>query len=130
MIEIKNRWTGNVIFTYLGADLRGADLRGADLRDAVLRGADLRDAKYQGVVVSRMVVLTGLYQFVVAAVVAEDGQEYIGLGCFFRSVTDWEADFWNNPGEFPNNGDQASAERLFAYQTALRWLDLQRGLTP
>ena len=56
-IQIKNRFTGSVLFEYEkeentikdtvveavnnGADLRGADLRGADLRDA-----NLRDAKY------------------------------------------------------------------------------------
>ena len=69
-IEIKNRWTGNILFEYLsenntikktvseaikseanlreanlrGADLRGADLCGADLRRADLCGADLRRA--------------------------------------------------------------------------------------
>ena len=59
-IEIRNRWTGSVVFEYTkegntitetvldairrGADLRGADLRGANLRDADLRDADLRDA--------------------------------------------------------------------------------------
>ena len=59
-IEIRNRWTGSVVFEYTkegntitetvldairrGADLRGADLRGADLRDADLYDADLRDA--------------------------------------------------------------------------------------
>ena len=61
-IEIKNRWTGNILFEYLSenntikktvseaikseanlrrANLRGADLCGADLRGANLRGADL-----------------------------------------------------------------------------------------
>ena len=59
-IEIRNRWTGSVVFEYTkegntitetvleairrGADLRGADLRGADLRDADLCGADLYGA--------------------------------------------------------------------------------------
>ena len=54
-IEIKNRWTGNILFEYLsenntikktvseaiksGADLCGADLCGADLRRADLCGA-------------------------------------------------------------------------------------------
>ena len=68
-IEIRNRWTGSVVFEYTkegntitetvldairrGADLRGAnlygaDLRGADLRDANLRDADLRDADLYG----------------------------------------------------------------------------------
>ena len=59
-IEIRNRWTGAVVFEYTkegntitetvleairrGADLRGADLRSADLRSANLRDADLRSA--------------------------------------------------------------------------------------
>ena len=54
MTEIKNRYTGKVIYKYEGADLQGADLRraglqgaglpGADLQGADLRDADLRDA--------------------------------------------------------------------------------------
>jgi hypothetical protein len=76
-IEIKHRFTGNVLYAcdaenmkaavikavkegaylggaYLGgaylrgADLRGAYLRGADLRGAYLRGADLRGADLRG----------------------------------------------------------------------------------
>ena len=59
-IEIRNRWTGSVVFEYTkegntitetvleairrGADLRGANLCGANLRDANLRGADLCNA--------------------------------------------------------------------------------------
>ena len=74
--QIKNRWTGSVIFTaeidadesaprsiklgmavhiavnekasLRGADLLGADLLGADLRGASLSGADLRDADLRG----------------------------------------------------------------------------------
>ena len=60
-IEIRNRWTGSVVFEYTkegntitetvldairrGANLRDADLRDADLRDAHLRCAHLRDDK-------------------------------------------------------------------------------------
>ena len=68
-IEIKNRWTGNVLFEYSsddntiaetvrkavesdadlsGADLYGANLRGANLRYVNLRGADLRCANLRG----------------------------------------------------------------------------------
>ncbi|MEI3543838.1 MAG: DUF5758 domain-containing protein [Alistipes communis] len=54
-IEIRNRWTGSVVFEYtkegntitetvLDAIRRDADLCGANLRDANLRGADLYDA--------------------------------------------------------------------------------------
>jgi len=63
-IEIKNRWTGSVLFEYekedntikdtllaaikSGADLRGADLRGAYLRCAYLSGAYLSGAYLSG----------------------------------------------------------------------------------
>ena len=59
-IEIRNRWTGSVVFEYTkegntitetvldairrGANLSDADLYGADLCDADLRGANLSDA--------------------------------------------------------------------------------------
>jgi uncharacterized protein YjbI with pentapeptide repeats len=57
-IQIKNRWTGNIIFESekstikeavieglaSEADLRGANLSGADLSEADLRGANLSDA--------------------------------------------------------------------------------------
>ena len=59
-IEIKNRWTGNILFEYLSenntikktvseaikskANLYGANLRGADLCEANLYGANLREA--------------------------------------------------------------------------------------
>ena len=63
-IEIKNRWTGSILFEYekeantikdtlveavkRGADLSGAYLRGADLSGADLRGADLSGADLSG----------------------------------------------------------------------------------
>jgi len=113
------------------ADLQGADLRGADLQGAYLRGADLRDADLQGAYlqglkISKAVVFTGLYKYIVMLVIAEDGTEYIRMGCYLRKVTEWESDFWNNPGEFPNDGDMPSKLRWMAYQTALAWLELNR----
>ena len=63
-IEIRNRWTGSVVFEYTkegntitetvldairrGADLRDADLCGADLRGSNLRCADLCGADLRG----------------------------------------------------------------------------------
>ena len=63
-IEIRNRWTGSVVFEYTkegntitetvldairrGANLRDADLRDANLCDADLCGANLRDANLRG----------------------------------------------------------------------------------
>ena len=68
-IQIKNRWTGSVMFKYekegntikdtlieavkRGADLEGADLVGADLVGADLRGADLEDwGKLQDILIT------------------------------------------------------------------------------
>jgi hypothetical protein len=59
-------------------------------------------------------------------VIAEDGIEYVRMGCHFRKVADWTKDFWNNPSEFPNTGDMPSKLRWMAYQTALAWLYLNR----
>ena len=44
MIEIKHRYTGEVLYTYEGANLAGADLAAANLTGADLVGADLVDA--------------------------------------------------------------------------------------
>ena len=62
-IEIKNRFTGKILFefetenntilkTLKEAIMRDADLRGADLSDADLRGADLSDANLRGAYLS------------------------------------------------------------------------------
>ncbi len=103
------------------ADLRDADLRGADLQGADLRGADLRGLK-----IKQAAVFTGLYKYLVMPVIAEDGTEWVCLGCHFRTVADWDANFWNNNSEFPNAGDAASKDRWNAYQAALGWLQSRR----
>ena len=48
MVEIKNRYTGVVIYTHSGDTLSDSDLRRADLSDAYLRRADLSDADLSG----------------------------------------------------------------------------------
>ena len=111
-----------------GADLSGADLRGADLRGADLSGADLSGADLSGIKIKNTAVFTGLYKYIAMPVIAEDGTEYIRLGCHLRKVTEWEFDFWNNPSEFPNEGDVASKLRWTAYQTCLEWLNIYREL--
>ena len=151
MIEIKHKNTGATIYTsecetlrqavlsalsscadLSGAYLRGANLRGADLSGAYLRGADLRcadlsDAYLRGLKINKAAVYTGLYKYVAMPIIAADGTEYIRLGCHTRAVTDWQTDFWNNPSEFPNDGDMPSKLRWLAYQTCLEWLKINRG---
>ena len=125
-----------------GADLRGADLQGAYLQDAYLQGADLRGAylrgadlqaadlqgaDLQGVKIKSTAVFTGLYHYVAMPVISEDGTEYVRLGCHFRKVSEWEENFWNNVREFPDDGSTKSQERLMAYQTCLKWLEIHRA---
>ena len=110
-----------------GADLRDADLRGADLRDADLRGADLQGADLQGadlrnLKIKKAAVFTGLYTYLAMPIIADDGTGWVRLGCHTRKVADWEAEFWNNPREFPNDGSVKSQERVMAYKTCLEWL--------
>ena len=137
------------------ANLRSADLRSANLRYANLSYADLRYANLsyanlssanlsyanlsyanlsyanlsyanEVIKIKAAVVFSGLYQYMVMPVIAEDGIEYVCLGCHFRKVSEWEADFWNNLGEFPNDGDKPSKLRWMAYQSALHWLEINR----
>jgi len=109
-----------------GADLRDANLRGANLCGANLCGANLCDADYGDIKIKSTSAFTGLYKYICMPIIGEDGKEWIRLGCHIRTVEDWAADFWNNPGEFPNIGDMKSQLRWMAYQTCLSWLALNR----
>ena len=114
-----------------GSDLSDSDLSGSNLSDSNLRGSNLSGSNLSGsdlsgVKIKKTAVFTGLYKYIVMPVIAEDGAEYIRMGCFSRTVAEWEANFWNNPSEFPNKGDMPSKLRWMAYQTALVWLGLNR----
>jgi hypothetical protein len=50
------------------------------------------------------------------------------MGCFFRTLAEWENDFWNNPNEFPNDGSESSEMRLMAFNTAKAWHEIQDKL--
>jgi hypothetical protein len=133
-MDIKDRYTGKVLFA-INADLSDAGLRHADLSDANLshadlshadlRYADLSYAKYAGITISKVSVFTGLYTYICMPIIAKGGSRYIVMGCYFRTVDEWAADFWNNPSEFPNDNSLKSRQRWFAYQTCLRWFEMQ-----
>jgi len=59
-------------------------------------------------------------------IISKGGKEFIRLGCFTRSVEEWNNDFWNNDDEFPNDGSMKSELRLLAYKTCRKWLKLNR----
>ena len=107
-----------------GADLTGADLAGADLTGADLRGADLTGANGESIKIKTAIVFTGLYRYVVIPFISEDDIKYVKMGCFTRKLSDWESDFWNNDNEFPDDGSEKSNLRLFAFEVAKKWFEL------
>ena len=111
-----------------GAYLRGADLRGANLGDAYLRGAYLRGADLGKGKVKTFAVFTGIYQYTAIPYILETGECRVKMGCHDRSVAEWDADFWNNNDEFPNNGSVKSNLRVIAYDTAKKWIELNKNL--
>ena len=46
------------------------------------------------------------------------------MGCYDRSLIEWENDFWNNNDEFPNNGSENGKMRLMAFETAKKWFEI------
>ena len=129
-IEIKNRFTGKILFefetenntvktTLLEAIKQGADLRGADLQ-----GADLRGAYLQGFKIKAAAVFTGLYTYVIMPYITDENEMRVKMGCHDRSVKEWDENFWNNNSEFPNDNSMKSNQRIFAYETAKKWLEL------
>ena len=54
----------------------------------------------------------------------ENRGEIIQLGCFTRTRKEWEADFWNNDDEFPNDNSEKSKARLRAFKMCCNFLDL------
>ena len=151
-IQIKNHWTGNVIFeletenntikkTLLeaiktginlrGSDLRGCDLSGSDLSGSDLRGCDLsgsslRGSNLSGIKIKKAIVFTGLYKYITLPYITENNEERVMMGCYDRSIEEWKENFWNNQSEFPNNGDLDSKYRLMAFEFACKWIELNR----
>jgi len=107
-----------------GAYLKGADLQGADLQGAYLQGADLQGAYLQGEKISKAIVFTGLYKYIVIPYITEEGVKRVKMGCHNRTLEEWENDFWNNPNEFPNNDSVDSNLRLMAFNTAKEWFKI------
>ena len=103
-----------------GAYLRGADLTGADLRGAYLRGAYLRGADGKKKKVQSVRVFSGLYRYEVWAVLFEDGSRWVRMGCFFKSIEEWDKLTLraSNLREFPDDGSDISEERVAAFEFA------------
>ena len=139
-IKILNRWTNACIWEGEAetikdavakaiasrANLRGCDLRGCDLSESDLRGCDLSGCNLRGCnlrgigKIKAIRVMTGLYRYVIFAIVAEDGEPWVRMGCQWRSVTEWDRITIRDSRtrEFPNDGSTRSEQRARAFEFA------------
>jgi len=111
-----------------GANLCGAELYGADLYGADLRGADLYGANLRGKKISSLRSFSGLYRYEVWAVVFVSGERWIRMGCYFKSLEDWEkiGIRSSNPDEFPEECE----ERVAAFEFAKAFLARIPAVSP
>ena len=122
-MDIKNIF-GNVIYTsptttmkdtVIEAVSKGANLSGADLRDAYLSDANGKKKK-----ITAMRVFSGLYDYQVWAVLFEDGQRWVRMGCLFKSLDDWEKAGIrkSNLSQYPDDGSDKCEQRVRAFEYA------------
>ena len=116
-IQIKNRWNGSILFEYEKENNTVKET----VVEAVKKGAYLGKGK-----VKTFAVFTGLYLYVVIPYILETGEERVKMGCHDRSLAEWDESFWNNDDEFPNNGSLKSNLRLMAFETAKKWIELNK----
>jgi len=118
-IQIKSR-IGSILFEYEKENNTVKDT----VIEAVKSGANLSGANLSGIKIKIAHVFTGLYKYVVIPFISESGEKYVKMGCYVRKITEWDADFWNNINEFPNDNSLKSNLRLFAYETAKKWFEI------
>ena len=123
-LQIKNRFTGSILFEYESENNTIKET----VVNAVKSGADLRGADLGKGKVKTFAVFTGIYQYTAIPCILETGECRVKMGCHDRSVAEWDADFWNNNDEFPNNGSVKSNLRVIAYDTAKKWIELNKNL--
>jgi hypothetical protein len=109
-----------------GADLRGANLRGANLYGADLYGADLRGANLRGAdgedrkVHSLRSFSSSLYPYVVLAVLFDDGERMVRMGCLCETLGGWKkiGIRKSNEREFPDDGSEKCEDRVGLFNLA------------
>ena len=103
------------------SDLSGCNLSYSDLSGSNLRGSDLSGCNLCAVgKIKAIRVMTGLYRYVIFAIVAEDGEPWVRMGCQWRSVTEWDRITIRDSRtrEFPNDGSTRSEQRARAFEFA------------
>jgi hypothetical protein len=107
------------------SDLRYSNLSYSDLRNSFLSNAflmytnlshsNLSNAVRFNQTIKKFKRFDNLYRYDNEIIINTENKVFWGFGCFFRSLEDWEKDFWNNPTEFPNDGSEKSKRRWNAF---------------
>ena len=104
---------------YLGAKIHegAVILEGAVIHeDAVIhKGAVIREGAviYKG---DEGIVIHNAYRYSAGCYFdSKVNLAIIRLGCYHRTIEEWEKDFWNNLHEFTNPDAPESKDRLYAY---------------
>ena len=86
MIDIRNRWTNELILSIDAENLSGANLRDAKLYGANLSGANLYGAKIDGEEITiTPITITGLYWWVLIT------DSYMRIGCQRHTHAEWQS---------------------------------------
>jgi uncharacterized protein YjbI with pentapeptide repeats len=131
VVEAANRGANLYGANLRGADLRGANLCGANLRGAELRGANLRGADLYGAelygangedkkVHSLRSFSSSLYPYVVLAVLFDDGERMVCMGCLCKTLGGWKKIEIrkSNEREFPDDGSEKCEDRVGLFNLA------------
>lgn len=95
------------------ANLQGVNLQYADLQSAYLQSAYLQSAK-------GIMLIQNSYPYQCYAYI-HNNESRVRLGCYDRTIEEWDADFWNNNKEFPE-GSPLGQIRKLNYETLKNWL--------
>ena len=118
MIEIKHKITGDVILSFEGDSLRGADLSvanlsGANLSGADLRGADLRGADLSGAVGAFSLFYSGKHH-------AWATGSHVGIGCQMHTHSEWREQYAKIGSDAGYTPDEIERYRMWIF--SLDWL--------
>jgi uncharacterized protein YjbI with pentapeptide repeats len=108
-----------------GASLNGAKLNKVSLNEADLSGANLIGAKRWDKKIKASAKWSNLYRYKVEAMLTDDNQVMIRLGCHTQTLEEWSKDFFNNDDEFPNDGSAKTKHRINAFQFAVNYARIE-----
>ena len=111
-----------------GSDLSRCDLSGSDLTRCSLSGSNLpwcnlTGATRLGCKIKHFRRWDGLYRYDVEICISEDDGCVVKMGCYTRTLAEWEKNFWNNYLEFPHDQSRRSKQRLAAFEFAVSYAE-------